>query len=453
MAIKIKKWWQQEKLHNKYHGKIKKYFILLYGEKQVEDRIHGYYIEKIKLLSIILGVGIFLMIILEIASYGEQKIEDGKYILRNEKGEGEQIIELFISEVGEAEDITVEKESITIVVEEQSYTKEELELLLTEAIETLEQYILGENESLDYISQNMKLVNSLPNMPFSITWSCSDYSLLQIDGSLGNREPMEEGELVRLNATIAYEDLTRDVQFFVMRKQPILTENEVFLKEVQEQLQLKNENTNVSEYMELPTEVSEKVLLWEEKRESLLPIILLILGSTMVAIFIGKDQELEKQVIKREEELKKEYADFVVKLSLFLGAGITIRGAFFRMGNEYKLQKDSYSYHSVLYEEILVLCNQLNTGISEKEAYAFWGKRCNTASYRKLAALLNQNLKKGSSGLLVALQLESQNAIEEKRNFIRKKGEEASTKLLLPMILMLGMVMIIIMIPAYLSFI
>lgn len=449
---RIKRWWNQEEIHKKYHVKLKKYFTVLYGEKQAEEKLHQYYIEKLKIIGIVLGVGIFLMIMIELTSYGNQKIEEGQYISRNDQGAGEQTIEVLVTELGEEENIIIEKEVMTIVVEEQGYTNEELEVLLYEAIGTIEQYILGDNESLDNITQPMELVNDLPNMPFYITWSSSDYSLIQMDGSLGNREPEVEGELVRLNATIACEELVREVQLFVMRKQPVLTEKEAFLEKIKEQLELDNEDTRDLEYMELPTQVAEKIIVWEEKRETLLPVFTLLLIITIIAIFIGKDQEIEKLVTKREEELKKEYADFVIKLSLFLGAGITIRGAFFRIGNDYKIQRQNHQYEHVLYEEVLILCNQLNTGISEKEAYFLWGKRCNIASYRKLAAILTQNLKKGSSGLLTALQMESQNAIEEKRNMIRKKGEEVGTKLLLPMMLMLAMVMIIIMIPAYLSF-
>ena len=70
----------------------------------------------------------------------------------------------------------------------------------------------------------------------------------------------------------------------------------------------------------------------------------------------------------------------------------------------------------------------------------------------KFTNLLVQNLKKGSNGILAALRQEAKNAFEERRNMARKLGEEAGTKLLLPMMLMLGIVMVLIIIPAYFSF-
>ena len=61
-------------------------------------------------------------------------------------------------------------------------------------------------------------------------------------------------------------------------------------------------------------------------------------------------------------------------------------------------------------------------------------------------------MKRGSEGLREALLNETKNAFEERKQAARRLGEEAGTKLLLPMILMLGVVLIIIVVPAYFSF-
>jgi hypothetical protein len=66
--------------------------------------------------------------------------------------------------------------------------------------------------------------------------------------------------------------------------------------------------------------------------------------------------------------------------------------------------------------------------------------------------LFVQQLQKGSLGLQDALHQEAERANEERKNQIKKQGEEAGTKLLFPMMLMLGMVMLLIMVPAGLSF-
>lgn len=134
-----------------------------------------------------------------------------------------------------------------------------------------------------------------------------------------------------------------------------------------------------------------------------------------------------------------------------MGAGMTIRNAFQKMGEDYKRQKGSGKQRYV-YEEILLLCNELQSGISEQEVYAHLGKRCQLQPYMKLSALLAQNLRKGSNDLLMLMQQETAAAFEQRKNAARKAGEEAGTKLLLPMMMMLCIVMVLIMIPAYFSF-
>ena len=67
-------------------------------------------------------------------------------------------------------------------------------------------------------------------------------------------------------------------------------------------------------------------------------------------------------------------------------------------------------------------------------------------------ALLSQNVKKGTTDILKLLEQESQSAFEQHKNLAKKKGEEAGTKLLFPMILMLMTVMAMLMFPAIVSF-
>ena len=133
-----------------------------------------------------------------------------------------------------------------------------------------------------------------------------------------------------------------------------------------------------------------------------------------------------------------------------MGAGMTIRNAFFKMGEDYKKQSNQRKRY--VYEEIAMVCYELQSGRSETEAYDHLGKRCQVQAYMKLSALLSQNIRKGSNDLLRMLRQEADNAFTERKGLAKKLGEEAGTKLLLPMMIMLCIVMVIIIIPAYFSF-
>ena len=147
-----------------------------------------------------------------------------------------------------------------------------------------------------------------------------------------------------------------------------------------------------------------------------------------------------------------EYADFISSLQLMLSSGQTIRRALERMVADYKRDRAKGGAVIYVYEELALCTKKLGDGMSEAECYEYFGRRCNIVCYRKLSALLVQNLRKGNDGLIEAMDNEVHIAFEERKAVARRLGEEARTKLILPMMLMLSVVMIIIMIPAYLSF-
>ena len=96
--------------------------------------------------------------------------------------------------------------------------------------------------------------------------------------------------------------------------------------------------------------------------------------------------------------------------------------------------------------------SQIKSGISEAQAFREFGNRCGLQQYMKLAALLEQNRKNGSRNLRERLRLEMAEAFEERKHQARRLGEEAGTKLLVPLFLLLAVVMVMIAVPAWLAF-
>ena len=88
----------------------------------------------------------------------------------------------------------------------------------------------------------------------------------------------------------------------------------------------------------------------------------------------------------------------------------------------------------------------------EETAYENFGRRCGLPTYIKLGSLLAQNLRKGSSGLTALLEKEAFLSLQQHRTAARKMGERASMRMLFPMLLMFVDVMLIMMVPAMLSF-
>ena len=99
---------------------------------------------------------------------------------------------------------------------------------------------------------------------------------------------------------------------------------------------------------------------------------------------------------------------------------------------------------------MIITNHEILDGESERLAYQKFGERVDLGEYQRLIRILLQNLQTGSRGLCKLLEQES--ALEERKALACKLGEEAGTKMLLPLMMMLGIVIAIIMIPAMLSF-
>lgn len=165
---------------------------------------------------------------------------------------------------------------------------------------------------------------------------------------------------------------------------------------------------------------------------------LLLAGVTLgiaAAFYFLKDKDLHDELEKQKRSLKLQYPDVLHKLVLYLGAGMSIRGCFGKLSEDYDM--------------ILYACRELQTGMSEATVYERFGKRTGLQEYVRLSTLLSQNLKKGSSTLLVRLNEEAYKASGERVQTARKMGEEAGTKLIVPMVMFLAAVMLMIMIPAF----
>ena len=130
-------------------------------------------------------------------------------------------------------------------------------------------------------------------------------------------------------------------------------------------------------------------------------------------------------------------------LALYTGAGLSVRNAFM------KIAASGADTNSPVYDEMLLTCREIKSGKSEEEAYSEFGNRCGRQEYIRVSAYLGQSLKRGGTDLRERLREEISGAQTERIQNCRKLTEEASTKLLLPMVMMLVVVMVMILLPAF----
>ncbi len=176
-------------------------------------------------------------------------------------------------------------------------------------------------------------------------------------------------------------------------------------------------------------------------------ILVLLAGLLVYWIKIERPKEEKK---KKERQMMADYSDIIAKLTVLTGAGLSLPQAWMRLTADYeaKQQKTGVRY---AFEEMAATGRQIQNGVSPGRAFGEFGRRIGLHAYIKLGNLLEQNMKKGTKGLSSMLQAEAYQAFEERKHQVRRTGEEISTRLLVPMFMMFGVVLIIILVPALLS--
>jgi tight adherence protein C len=162
-----------------------------------------------------------------------------------------------------------------------------------------------------------------------------------------------------------------------------------------------------------------------------------------ILLFID-DYQLSKKVKKRRLEIQLKFPEFINKLALLLNAGLTMSKAWEKISNDNRNKGDFYN-------EVTKTVAEMHSGKNEADAYSDFAKRLKSPEISRLISTIIQNTKRGGNDLVITLRLQSTECWEMRKNAVKKLGEEASTKLLFPMIIMFLAIILIVVLPAILS--
>lgn len=337
-----------------------------------------------------------------------------------------------------------EKRDIVVEVEEKKLTEEESSEMFQKVKKELDERILGMNTSANQVNSPLYLPETVADFPVSIQWFCSEPDMVDWEGKLGENIP-EKGKLVCLTATLTLEEKEEKYFKYVKIYPPVKTEEEEL-----ESL-IKKTNEEDSYWVKLPGTFKGKKVIWKMNREnSLLGVALLVFICPV--ILLVRDKQIFREEEKREkQQMVQDYPEILNKLTLLMGAGVNLRKAMERIGKDYKDERAEREKRKA-YEMILEICQEMDRGVPEKRAYEKLGEKCGVFYYKTLSALLVQHLQKGSRDMGRILEEEAGKAQEIRRQQARILGEQASAKLLIPMIMMLLVVFIILIVPAWITF-
>lgn len=430
---------EPEEQKEKNKGIVGELYLLSGGNRA---KVRQYFVHKIADVLLIFTVMMCVSLLIFLTMDRSRAVESNE-LQRPGYGMGDREEELTVQAEGAEEERT-----LSITVQEKRYSAQQVETLLEQGRETIEAGLAGENPSLDEVRTKLEFPVSLSEGAVAVGWMTIPYGIIGDDGTIIG-EPEEEGTVVEIQATLTCQGEELIYEAAACVYPPDLSEEETFWQTVQKEVVKADEEEAEESVLTLPEQVSGRKIIWLRDSQDLYR---LFFGLTILLpclVWLWKDQQIHQKLQDRNLQLGSDYPELLWKMTLLLGAGLTIRGTFIKIAAEY--QKDPDKKPRYVYEEMVSACIEMKSGVAEGAAYENFGRRCGLPGYIKLGSLLAQNLKKGSKGLASILEKEAEASMEERKNMVRKLGEQAGTKLLFPMILMFGVVLVILIVPAFLS--
>lgn len=416
------------------------------SEEQLHKRTKEFFLKQGKIMIAELVIGILLLSVLIL-----YQIFLPDYILldRNSFGQGAKQVQLFLQKDNK-------KKKITYKLNEQKISSKEVQKEYQRFFKKLKKEIVGRNLSLREVSTPLNLPEYIKDYPFRVTYKFMEDGYIQLDGTLNEaaQSKLKKGEKYNtyIVATACYQKYRASYKYKIsIIPQQSSTKTGIFYQ-VQQYLRKEEKKSLNNRYIKVPSSYK-GIKIQKAQNENLVPVIIVLFFVISLFIPIHNYLKLKEEAQKCQKEAEKDFPVIVYLLTLYMGAGLSFLSAVKRIGYGYRIQKElDNRKKKYAFEKILLMEQQMNNGISQKEACQIWGMQFKGDLYQKLSLILIQSFTKGSKEATMLMEIEEREAFRKRVDRAKKEGEEASTKLLFPMILLLGQVMLLVMYPALLRF-
>lgn len=394
-------------------------------------------------------IGIICVLFIVLAVYveaTEHSVDENNRVIRASPGERGQSLELQL----EAEDF-FDGYHYKVEIPAQVVIQAEAEQYFEKARQEIDERFFEQGDCAEHVSHAVRMENRYVDRMVSAEWTFDSYQYIDIDGKLRENN-LKDNAIVQATVLLTCGAYEQEYVFSFMIVSPEFTKEEQLLNDIESAVTAEG-NRQGETYFQLPQKVDGVSLKWEEPKQHLLVKVLFFEIVIVVLLYFVEQEKKKTKEKERQDQMHLDYAEFVNKLLILLGSGMSLKQSLNRISARYfdKRQKNK-TKERYLYEELLITNHEIEDGESERLAYQKFGERIGLNCYNRLIRILIQNLRTGSRGICELLGQEATVALEERKALARKLGEEAGTKMLLPLIMMLGIVIAIIMVPAMQSF-
>lgn len=370
---------------------------------------------------------------------------DMAVIQRNSTGEGESEETVRIK-------IRDETFEYRLPVSEKKLTKEEETTVFEEGFQYLEKEMLNKNKSMDEIRSHLNLLWEIPNSPLEVKWESEDESVVDLEGKVKNHNLKKGSKVTHLKLILSYQNAEKEKVYSLTIYPRSISENQAKAEAVLEEIKNRERKDRTASDLQIPLKINGATIqLGDKKNAWMLLAGFLLLAGVLLAARQWENEKKKKDDVRKASEL--EYSNILWQFVLLLEAGFTIRTAWDKILSDYEKRKDQMrEERRFVYEQMSYAYHQMELGSSMEQMFQTFSGKMQLPVYSKLMTLFLQNITKGSRNMLQILKTEERQAFTDRCEQAKRMGEEADTKLLFPMGIMLLNILLLLMVPAYLQF-
>ena len=415
-------------------------------EDLVRKKAEEFFVRQIGYV-VLVAVGFLLLIlgfqVMETRKGGEIRLQ------RNEFGQGDKKVSVILGKGKKGG----RQQRYEWTLSERQMTPARKKTYGEAFFRALEKTVLGKNPSRSRVSRPLYFPEKIPGYPFEISFQSQDPDYIFLDGSLSPLvDRLEAGETLStaILVTASYGDWTMERTWklrLLSGKNGI--KKDPFSKLKRYLARMDEANPGTME-VKLPGKWG-SFTIKEDRQNNNLPLVIAMAGFLCLMVPGIRLWRLRQQGELTRRQTEKDFSSIVHRLTLYMGSGLSFMSAIDRISRDYCDYRITKG-RRYAYEKILIMDRQMKAGVSQTQACRGWGDRFRGTSYQKLALILIQSFSRGSREAGAMMDKEEAEAFRMHVDRARKEGEEASTKLLFPMIIMLGEVTLLVMLPAILRF-
>ena len=168
-----------------------------------------------------------------------------------------------------------------------------------------------------------------------------------------------------------------------------------------------------------------------------------VFGIVLAGLLMWYVEELMNDKLEeKRDQLVADLPQMLSKMTLLVNSGMVVREAW---------KKIAESDDRFLNQEMKLTVDEMNNGVAELDAYKNFADRCAIKEIRRFSSTMIQNMQKGNAEIAYFLKEMSDEMWEEKKHLVKRKGEAANSKLLIPTAMIFIGILIIIMVPTFMS--